>query len=271
MGRQKYRPPMDVPNLTAEAKDAFYEERAAVLASTWGNMSRGEAELAPLQLVKKLTRFHGVFASNSRLRARVVPVPPPTTPHPPTPPLRPPPPTSPRGRLPWGELLRRTFGLDLLTCHACGSARRVLAFISNLPTARRILHHLNLPSTPPPLPAAAGPPQLTLFPRVRMKTSASHNARASVCSEHRIGALWPPRDFPPADSSLSNRPLSTARYSPLRTRPAAICHIDCDGVVKGRHAHEKQSGSADGSAGRQRDSAQGDSPRWRRANTAPPR
>ena len=135
--------------------------------------------LTPLELLRKLaalvppprfnlTRFHGVFASNSRLRARVVPVPPPTTSppaHSPTP-AQPPPPTSPRGRLPWAELLRRTFGLDLLTCHACGSARRVLAFISNLPTARRILHHLNLPSTPPHLPAAAGPPQLSspLFP-----------------------------------------------------------------------------------------------------------
>ncbi len=79
-------------------------------------------------------------------------------------PTKPPPRTFPRRRLPWAELLRRTFGVDLLTCHACGSPRRVLAFISNLPTARRILHHLNLPSTPPPLPLAPGPPQLTFVP-----------------------------------------------------------------------------------------------------------
>ncbi len=67
-------------------------------------------------------------------------------------------------RLPWAELLRRTFGVDILSCHACGSPRRVLAFISNLPTAHRILHHLVLPSRPAPLPSAAGPPQLAFSP-----------------------------------------------------------------------------------------------------------
>ncbi len=133
--------------------------------------------LTPLQLVRKLaalvppprfnlTRFHGVFAPNSKLRATVVPTPPPAplpaqspAPAHPAPPSRP-----PRQRLPWAELLRRTFGVDVLTCHACGSPRRVLAFISSLPTVRRILQHLELPCGTPPLPSPTGPPQLSFVP-----------------------------------------------------------------------------------------------------------
>ncbi|MGA9525327.1 MAG: ATP-dependent helicase HrpA [Myxococcaceae bacterium] len=73
-------------------------------------------------------------------------------------------------RVPWpksvrsDELLRRAFGVDALTCHACGSPRRVLAFISNLHTVRRILSHLQLPSVTPPLPSATDPPQLSFVP-----------------------------------------------------------------------------------------------------------
>jgi hypothetical protein len=43
MGRQKHRPPMDVPDLAAQAERAYFEERAA-MREYLGNLSRSEAE-----------------------------------------------------------------------------------------------------------------------------------------------------------------------------------------------------------------------------------
>ena len=58
-----------------------------------------------------LVHFHGLLAPNARLRPRVVPPPPPLPPPPsvPPPPATQLPPSSRHQRLPWAELLRRTF------------------------------------------------------------------------------------------------------------------------------------------------------------------
>lgn len=104
-------------------------------------------------------RFHGVFGSAHRLRARVIPSPASLadtndndaalTP-------------LVRGRrLDWASLLQRVFGDDVTECPACGDRLRVLAFITDLDVTTRILDHLGLASAPIPIAPARAPPQET--------------------------------------------------------------------------------------------------------------
>ena len=62
-------------------------------------------------------------------------------------------------RLRWAELLRRVFAVDVLTCPHCGGARRLIATITDGLVVRRILDHLELPSSPPPIAPARAPPE----------------------------------------------------------------------------------------------------------------
>lgn len=112
-----------------------------------------------------LTRFHGVVAPNARLRARVVPqaeVRPESTPTPETEEGKP----RRKKRIPWAELLKRSFGVDVLRCDACGAPRRVMAYTSRVSEARRFLRHLGVPdeSAAAGAPRATGPPQLRFEP-----------------------------------------------------------------------------------------------------------
>jgi hypothetical protein len=52
--------------------------------------------------------------------------------------------TSPR--LPWAQLLRRTYATDVLGCTGCGGRLRLMSAITSRPVARRILEHLGLPA-----------------------------------------------------------------------------------------------------------------------------
>ena len=63
----------------------------------------------------------------------------------------------PRYRVPWAELLRKVFSLDVLACPQCGGRMELLAFIAEAAVAKRILDHLGLASTGPPLAKAAAP------------------------------------------------------------------------------------------------------------------
>jgi hypothetical protein len=58
-------------------------------------------------------------------------------------------------RLPWAELLRRVWRVDVLTCPRCGGDIRVVAVIDDEPVVARILRHLGYPTTAPP----RGPPR----------------------------------------------------------------------------------------------------------------
>ena len=61
-------------------------------------------------------------------------------------------------RLPWADLLRRVYAVDVLRCDRCGGRMRVLAFIRTAAVVRRILEHLGLPAEPPrTAPARASP------------------------------------------------------------------------------------------------------------------
>ena len=60
------------------------------------------------------------------------------------------PPSRKAFRLAWAALLSRVWGVDILRCSLCGGQRRVVAAITNLVTARRILSHLGLHHLPRP-------------------------------------------------------------------------------------------------------------------------
>jgi hypothetical protein len=59
---------------------------------------------------------------------------------------------------PWAELLRRTFGIDVETCHRCGGRMRLLALVTERNNVARFLRHLGEPTEPPLRAPARDPP-----------------------------------------------------------------------------------------------------------------
>ncbi len=54
-------------------------------------------------------------------------------------------------RIPWSELLKKVFAIDVLACPVCNGRMKIIAYIASATVARRILEHLGLPATGPPL------------------------------------------------------------------------------------------------------------------------
>jgi hypothetical protein len=54
-------------------------------------------------------------------------------------------------RVPWAELLRKVFEIDVLACPQCGGRLQLIAFIAEPTVVKRILDHLGVNSTGPPL------------------------------------------------------------------------------------------------------------------------
>ncbi len=124
------------------------------------------AALVPKPRVN-LTRFHGVFAPNSRYRARVTPAKrgrgsqrcSTGDSQAPTPGER-------RASMTWAQRLKRVFGIDIETCRACGGAVRIIAYIEDPVVIEKILTHLDSkdPSTATVrLPRSRAPPHSSLF------------------------------------------------------------------------------------------------------------
>jgi len=58
----------------------------------------------------------------------------------------------------WADLMRRTFGIDVLACPRCGGRFRLIALIEEASVIERILRHLHLPTeVPTPRPGRAPP------------------------------------------------------------------------------------------------------------------
>ena len=57
----------------------------------------------------------------------------------------------------WAELLARLFGVNP-ACPKCGKPMRVIAFIQSNESLYKILSHVGLPTEPPPISPARGPP-----------------------------------------------------------------------------------------------------------------
>ena len=60
--------------------------------------------------------------------------------------------------IPWADLLHRVFLVDALDCPRCHGRMRVVAAVMEAGAVRRILEHLRLPSSAPPLAPARAPP-----------------------------------------------------------------------------------------------------------------
>jgi hypothetical protein len=122
------------------------------------------AALVPKPRVN-LTRFHGVFAPNSRHRVTITPA------------LR----NKAKKALPtgqektraqkhqsmtWAQRLKRVFNIDIETCEQCGGAVKVIASIEDPLVIQKILSHLNTKNDDVVelLPQQSrAPPQISLF------------------------------------------------------------------------------------------------------------
>ena len=111
-----------------------------------------------------LTRFHGVFAPNSKYRARVTPAQrgkgqtiessDDRTP------------TEHRAAMTWAQRLKRVFNIDIETCSNCGGEVRIIACIEDPAVINQILAHLDqrvASSEVARLPQSRAPPQIGLF------------------------------------------------------------------------------------------------------------
>jgi len=113
---------------------------------------------------KNLVVYHGVLAANAAWRSRVVaygrqggPVAGGEVEDAPAS-------NAPRYlRRQWAELMRRSFGFDVLSCADCGGKMRLLAVILDRAAIRKILSHIGLPSEPATPAAARAPPEPDLL------------------------------------------------------------------------------------------------------------
>ena len=93
----------------------------------------------------------------------------------------------------WADLMRRTFGFDVLACPRCGGLLRLVALIEQAAVIERILRHLDLPAEiPAPRPArapplAAGDPDPAWVRRdVRVRPVLLTHGRRVVAPEVRL-------------------------------------------------------------------------------------
>jgi hypothetical protein len=124
------------------------------------------ASLIPPPRHHHLVRFHGVFAPNAAWRQEVVPsleqAEPPASCAPVATALSvavPPAVAKAPTRIPWAELLERVFCFDVLHCERCGGRMMVLAFLTERASVKKVLEHLGLPTTGPPLAKARHVPR----------------------------------------------------------------------------------------------------------------
>jgi hypothetical protein len=100
---------------------------------------------------KNTVRYHGVFASNSKLRKSVVSLLPPKEPEKgPTAAA-----DKPFGyRINFAKLMLRVYDIDILACPRCNSRMQVISFITEHHVIRNILTSLKMATAPPTLARA---------------------------------------------------------------------------------------------------------------------
>ena len=71
----------------------------------------------------------------------------------------------PRGaRIAWAALVGRGFAVDVLQCPRRGGRMQIIATVTDLEAAKRILTCIGLPARPPPMPAREMDPSELQFP-----------------------------------------------------------------------------------------------------------
>ncbi len=129
----------------------------------WSN-GASSVDLPPLALIARLaaivppprrhlTRYCGALSSHSRLRSQIVP----RTEAEATATEAPEKPARKSKYIPWAELLRRTFGFELV-CQKCQAPLRLVALVKSQDTAKKILTAMHLPTEVPELHPARPPP-----------------------------------------------------------------------------------------------------------------
>ncbi len=96
------------------------------------------AALVPRPRVN-LTRYHGIFAPNSRWRALITPAG--RGPRKPASASRPG--AKPHAAMTWARRLKRVFRIDVETCELCGGAVRIVTSIENPALIKKILIHID--------------------------------------------------------------------------------------------------------------------------------
>ena len=111
------------------------------------------------------TRYAGVLASASKLRSRIAPKPASSTQPAPVRATDAPPgednteaPTRRGSYRPYVELLKRTFGPDILSCPSCGGTMKLLALVTDPRSITRYLRATGEPTDAPERSPARGPP-----------------------------------------------------------------------------------------------------------------
>ena len=124
------------------------------------------AALVPTPRVN-LTRFHGVFAPNSKYRALITPAKrgkgtkPKASDE-----AQAQTPTERRAVMTWAQRLKRVFKIDVGTCGACGGTVKVIACIEDPVVIKKILIHLKDKDDSAPtglLPEGRAPPHVGLL------------------------------------------------------------------------------------------------------------
>ncbi len=133
-----------------------YDDGTTAISMTSLELLERLAAIVPRPKVH-LTRFAGVIAPHYKYRSLVV-LKPPTMPElqevtadkaKPT-----------KSRITWARLLRRVFSIDIETCERCGGKTKIIAAIEDPKVIKKILDHLDLPSKPPMIWPARGPPSI---------------------------------------------------------------------------------------------------------------
>jgi len=109
-----------------------------------------------------LTRFHGVFAPNSKYRVQITPakrgrVNIPGTPEDDRTPAE------HRAAMTWAQRLKRVFNIDVETCSECGGDIKIIASIEDPAVIQKILAHLDENATSALLPDCRASPTVGLF------------------------------------------------------------------------------------------------------------
>jgi hypothetical protein len=158
------RPPLAAGSLEKVADNKYLFK----LKSSWSD-GTSHLILSGHELLEKLasivvpprgntTRYHGILAPNSKLRAKVVPAENSGS-------------TlseerkksgSTKYRLTWAALLARVFQIDVSVCCECGGRMRIIAFITDPASVQRYLKGEGLPTEPPSIAPARSPPQIEL-------------------------------------------------------------------------------------------------------------
>jgi hypothetical protein len=64
-----------------------------------------------------------------------------------------------RYRIPWAELLKKVFAVDVLQCPQCHGRLKVIAYLAEGAATSEVLKHLGLDATGPPVAKAAAAPE----------------------------------------------------------------------------------------------------------------